>query len=108
MARAVEMDGKIWPVQDANFVLAPRGRHRLSPAVEKPGLTVRDFNGEILSALTTDKQVDLSYESRTRAIAVLSSAVSRIEVDGEPFRTYRGEAGAVLLPSGQHVVSFVR
>lgn len=103
-----EIDGKIWPVQDSNFVLAPSGKHRLSAAVEKPSLTIKDFNGEIRSALSTDKQVDVSYESRTRAIAVLSSAVSRIEVDGEPYKIYGGETGAVLLPSGQHVVSFVR
>ena len=104
----VEMDGKIWPIQDGDYVLAPSGKHRLSAAVEAPGLTIRDFNGEIRSALNSDKQVDVSYESRTRAIAVLSSAVSGIEVDGEPYKASNNEAGAVLLPSGQHVVTFVR
>ncbi len=104
----VEMDGKIWPVQDDGFVLAPSGKHRLSAAVEKPTLTIRDFNGEIRSALASDKQIDVSYESRTRAIAVLSSTVARVEVDGEAYGAYAGGAGAILLPSGQHVVSFVR
>ncbi len=104
----VEMDGKTWPVQDSDFVLAPSGKHRLSAAVEKPGITIRDFNGEIRSAVVTGKQVDVSYDSRTRAIAVLNSAVSRIEVDGAPYEASRNGAGPVLLPSGQHVVSFVR
>ncbi len=104
----VEMDGKAWPVQDDSFVLAPSGKHRLSAAVEKPALTIRDFNGEIRSASASDKQVDVFYESRTRAIAVLSSKVARVEVDGEAYGAYAEGAGAVLLPSGQHVVSFVR
>ncbi|MBV8863851.1 MAG: hypothetical protein JO210_00465 [Acidobacteriaceae bacterium] len=103
----VEIDGKIWPFQNGDFVLAPSGKHRLSVAVEKPGLTINDFNGDIQSALATDKQIDVSYESRTRAIAVLSFAFSRIEVDGELYKSV-GDSGAVLLPSGQHVVSFVR
>ncbi len=104
----VEVDGKTWPVQDRDSVLVPAGKHGLSAAFEKPGLTIRDFNGEIRSAVSTDKQVDVSYESRTRAIAVLNSAVSKIEIDGEPYRASSPEGTGVLLPSGQHLVSFIR
>lgn len=102
----VEVDGKTWPVQDNDFVLAPGGKHRLSAAIVKPAMTIRDFNGEIISAISQRAGVDISYQSRTRAIAVLETKASLIAVDGAPYAN--GKTGAVLLPSGQHVVSFTR
>ncbi len=102
----VEVDGKTWPVQDNDFVLAPGGKHRLSAAIVKPAMTIRDFNGEIISAISQRAGVDISYQSRTRAIAVLETKASLIAVDGAPYAN--GKTGAVLLLSGQHVVSFTR
>ncbi|MDQ2711227.1 MAG: hypothetical protein M3Y24_03145 [Acidobacteriota bacterium] len=102
-----EIDGKTWPIQDNESVLAPAGKHRLSTGTAKPTLIIRDFNGEVRSALAGKGRVDIAYESRTRAIALLGTPVSAIDIDGEPFKkTTSGES--VLLPSGQHVVSFVR
>ena len=100
----VEVDGKTWPIRDSQFVLVPGGKHRLSTAVEKPVVTLKDFNGEIHSAIAGDR-VDVSYSSRTRAIAVLAVAPSRLEVDGLP---YAASGVSILLPSGQHLVTFVR
>ncbi len=106
----VEVDGKLWPVQNAEFVLAPAGKHRLSAGVKQPALTIADFNGEIRSALSSEVRVDLAYTSRSRAIAKLSSPVSSIDVDGVPF--WKASAtnleGAVVLPAGQHLVTFNR
>jgi hypothetical protein len=51
--------------------------------------------------------VDLAYQSRTRAIAILGGSVSAIELDGQPSSLTR-EGNAVLLPAGQHLVSFLR
>ncbi len=103
----VEIDGKSWPVQDSEFVLAPAGQHRLSVALEKPCLTLRDFNGGIRSATAMNERLDISYEDPTRAIVVLSSAVSSIEIDGAPLTTAK-QSGAILLPAGQHLVTFVQ
>lgn len=106
----VDIDGKLWPIQDAEFVLAPAGKHRLSPGIRRPPLTIADFNGEIRSALASPTGAEVSYASQSRAIAALGSPVSSIEVDGAPF--WKGEKGqqarSILLPAGQHIVSFIR
>ena len=100
------IDGKLWPIQNEAFVLAPGGKHQLLAAVERPTMTIRDFNGEIQSAISSEGRVDLSYRSRTRAIALLDEPAAQVEVDGEKYRNPM--QGAVLLPSGQHLVSFLR
>ncbi|HLH04598.1 MAG TPA: hypothetical protein VKX25_17660 [Bryobacteraceae bacterium] len=103
----VTLDGKIWPLQDAQFVLVPAGKHTLAPAFEKPPLTIGDFNGEIRSVLVSKDRIDVSYQSHTRAIAIPSLAASGIEVDGERYVGEQQE-GAVMLPAGQHLVSFLQ
>jgi len=101
-----EMDGKLWPVQNADFVLAPAGKHKLSAGVAQPSFTVTDFNGDIRSATSDANRIDLAYVSRSRAIAKLSAPVSSIEVDGVSFA--RAVDGSIVLPSGQHLVTFSR
>jgi hypothetical protein len=106
----VELDGKPWPVQDGKSVLTPSGKHRLSPGAERPAVSITDFNGDIRSALASNDCVDLAYTSRSRAVAVLGWPVRSIEVDGAPFVTAAssGNITSVLLPAGQHVVTFKR
>ncbi len=106
----VEIDGRPWPLQDARFVLAPAGKHVLSAATDKPPITISDFNGNIRSATTSSAEVNVAYESRSRAVATLATSVSKIEVDGAPFIDARTHtiSGSVLLPAGQHVVTFIR
>jgi len=102
----VKIDGKLWPVQDANSVLAPPGKHRLSAATDTPALTVTDFNGDIRSAVASGNGVELSYTSRSRAVALLGSPIAKVEVDGAPFSCQDGRS--ILLPAGQHIVTFIR
>ncbi len=102
----VEVDGHVWPIQNQTSVLAPGGKHTLSAGVTRAPITISDFNGAVASATVNGKQVDVAYESRTRAIAILGAQVSAIEVDGEKFKANGN--GFVLLPAGQHVASFIR
>jgi len=104
----VEVDGKCWPLQDRQFVLAPAGKHRLSPGMEAPAITIADFNGMIQSVNSAKEHVELSYSSRTRALATPGTPLSSIEVDGVPFwnPSAAGDSAAIVLPAGQHVVSF--
>ncbi len=106
----VEVDGKAWPVQCDQFVLAPSGKHTLTPGIEKPAVVISDFNGEILSALSEKNRVEISYLSRSRAVAILASPASLVEVDGLTFRKpVSGEiTGAMMFPAGQHVITFQR
>jgi hypothetical protein len=105
----VEVDGKPWPLQSPAFVLAPAGKHILSPGTAKPAVAISDFNGDIRSAVAAGARVELAYESRSRAVALLDAPVSKIEVDGLPLvRPDNSSNESVLLPAGQHVVTFIR
>jgi hypothetical protein len=105
-----EIDGKLWPLQNNQFVLAPAGSHTLSSAAIHPPVTISDFNGEIRSADTSGTEVQLSYTSRSRAVAMFGSPVSSIDIDGSPFwkAAANANASSVLLPAGQHVATFYR
>jgi hypothetical protein len=100
-----EVDGKTWPIQNANSVEIPAGKHRLLAGVVPPAFTITDFNGEIRSAAARTNCVTISYSARTRAIAVPASAVSGIDVDGQ---TIPASSSYVMLPAGQHVVTFTK
>ncbi len=105
-----EIDGKLWPLQNGDSVLAPAGKHRLSAATSQSAITISDFNGDIRSAVSSANRVELSYTSRSRAVATLGSPVSSVAVDGAPFwkPAAGGSASEILLPAGQHVVTFNR
>lgn len=100
----VEVDGKPWPLQSHTFVLTPCGPHVLTTGVRQPAVTISDFNGEVQSASVGKDSVELAYKGRSRAIAILASPVSAIEVDGQRYPV----SPSVLLPAGQHVVTFNR
>ena len=103
-----EIDGKLWPLHNMDSLLVPAGKHRISAGTSISAITISDFNGDIRSASSSPIGVHLSYASRSRAIATLGSPVSSVEVDGAPFWKREGgvNAGEILLPAGQHVVSF--
>ncbi len=103
----VEVDGRVWPVQNRNFVLAPAGKHTLRPAVTRPPITIADFNGDIHSASVSNQTVELSYSARSRALALLNAPVSAIEVDGAGIPV-PASGEPVTLPAGEHTVSFTR
>lgn len=106
----VEVDGRVWPVQDSTTVIAPAGRHTLSPSIEKSPVTLLDFNADVRSASVGKDRVELSYSSASRAIVILGSPVTLIEVDGVPLPTPAplDVKSSVMLPAGQHLVSFVK
>jgi hypothetical protein len=105
-----ELDGKPWPMQSDVAVLAPAGKHRLEAGVKKPAVSIADFNGQIRSAVSASDRCDLSYVSRSRAVAIFGSPISLVEVDGAPFGTATGAAAgeSLVLPAGQHLVTFYR
>ena len=91
-------------------VMAPSGKHTLSAGLEQPCVTLLDFNADVQSASVGKDRVELSYASASRAIAVLGSAVSSVEVDGVPLPTSGSldVKSSVMLPAGQHLVSFIK
>lgn len=107
---AARMDGRLWPVESGHELLAPAGEHTFEASPVVPAVTIADFNGEVRSAVAEGDRSDLSYTSRSRAVAVVGSPISAVEVDGTPF--WKGKPGesvsSFVLPSGQHLVTFYR
>lgn len=102
------VDGRLWPVQSDSAVILPEGKHRLTAAGNGSAVTLSDFNGDLRTATASPERTEISYVSRSRAVATLASKVSTIEVDGTPFWKAGTEAppSSFLLPSGQHLVTF--
>jgi hypothetical protein len=82
-----QVDGREWPVQDGERVFVPAGTHRLSPCAKLPARRLADFNGDLLDARMVKGKLHVKYESRSRAIALVS--------DG------KGGVRARMLPPGK-------
>lgn len=106
----VELDGRPWPLKDREDVIVPSGAHRLSAGVSDPPVTISAFNGNIRSVAIDGDSVELSYVNTTRALACLASPVASIDVDGSPYwkPDSSGVQTPIVLPAGEHVVSFHR
>jgi hypothetical protein len=106
----VTLDGRTWPIQNDRAVIMPLGKHRLAVAPKAPAVSLSDFNGELRAASVSSTETNVSYSSRSRAVATLHSKISMIEVDGTPFWKAGAEPSptSFLLPAGQHLVTFYR
>jgi hypothetical protein len=82
-----QVDGREWPVQDGERVFVPAGTHRLTPCQQLPARRLTDFNGDLLDARMVKGKLHVKYESRSRAIALVS--------DG------KGGVRARMLPPGK-------
>lgn len=112
------VDGQPWPYQDSRSVWLTAGKHRVSKRESAPALRLIDFNGkladvkELRGEETKDpiRGLSISYNNRSRAIAVLEKRPAAIWIDGvlsEPTVLPRRDGSvAVMLPPGEHWVSF--
>ncbi len=105
------VNGRLWPVHDADILWLPPGASRVEPASKAAPVAVLDFNGGLQSAQVVENGVELSYRSSSRAIAVLNVKPRAMELDGareEPKVIESDGKFVVMLPRGQHLVSFQR
>ncbi len=103
------VDGRVWPVTSEGTVWVPAGEHTIAPAVTAPALTLRDFNGELDSAVALRDGVEIAYRSSSRAFVRLDRRPARVEIDGfeESLEITEADGGFVLsLPRGQHLAAF--
>ena len=105
------VNGRLWPVHDGDTLWLGPGSNRVEPAPKDASMAVLDFNGQLRSARALDNGAEISYESSSRAIAVLNARPGTIELDVVRKPREMIESGGrfiVLLPRGQHLVSFER
>lgn len=87
------LNGRPWPAATGTSVLVPAGRWKVTACPEETAAQaprLADLNGEILDLKTDGAALSLTYESATRAIALLSNR--------------DGVTSARLLPQGRHTV----
>lgn len=103
------VNGRLWPVANAETLWLPPGPAAIEPAATAPPLRILDFNGDLKTASVQTGRVELSYHSSHRAIAILDRLPASVAVDDFPILPeWLGSPGrhAILLPKGQHVVTF--
>ena len=105
-----KVDGSSWPVTDGSTLWLPPGPHTIEPGADGPAPHIVDFNGDLKSAGRSGKStIDLSYESPSRAFALLDHKPTKIEIDAAPspltFLTTDKGAYSISLPRGQHLVT---
>ena len=86
------LDGQPWPAGAEGSVLIPAGRHMLTScpsATPVHPVRLADFNGEILDLRPDGDSLVLTYQSDSRAIALL---------------TRENTTAARILPRGRHTV----
>jgi len=103
-----ELDGKPWPLKDENGVLIPTGKHRLSVGIGDPPVTIGEFNGKLGTVAVEGTTVEISYVNSARVLVLPSSPVASIDVDGSPYwpPANGGRSVPIVLPAGEHFVSF--
>jgi hypothetical protein len=95
------VDGIPWPILDTDTLWLPAGAHVIESAALGTGPRVLRFNGTIRSARIRDAlTIEFSYESASRAIAVLNGEPRLVEIDG----VATSPSTVLMLPQGQHVV----
>jgi hypothetical protein len=100
------VDGRPWPVRDAETVWLPAGAHSIEPAPAESGPHLLRLTGELKAARGVDAHsIEFTYKSAARAIAVLDRAPASVEIDSIPATPERAGANTLLLPRGQHIVT---
>ncbi len=101
----INVDGNPWPCNSKGDILLPAGSHVVSIANDSGARRPRllKLNGDLKKAGYIGSQgIEISYESRARAIALFDRAPKSVVVDGASLAGT--PADWVMLPGGSHVV----
>ncbi len=102
------IDGQAWPVMDGQTLWVPAGSHAIESTPRAPGLRLLRLNGILRAARTVNPtEIEFSYESSARAIALFDRPPHRVEVDGADWGISSSSPANVLLPPGQHIVRVI-
>jgi hypothetical protein len=103
---AAMVDGHAWPAADGETVWLPAGTHSVEPAQAAISARLIRLNGELTAARTKAAgQIEFSYKSTARAIAVLDRAPKLMSIDGTECKLSLAGPMTLLLPRGEHAVT---
>jgi hypothetical protein len=98
------VDGLRWAAFDDRGVIVPPGSHVIeaSSDIASPRLTY--FNGQLFSAVPSQRGINFHYFSNSRALASVNCEVISLSVDSRPFEI-RAVGSMLILPAGdRHAV----
>ena len=102
------VNGRLWPVRSDDTLWLPSGPVVIEPAPkDAASLRILDFNGDLHSASATAGNLEFSYQSSARAVAIVNTRPGKLEVDGVAVQSEfpQSRTGFVVtLPRGQHLV----
>jgi hypothetical protein len=105
-AGGARVDGELWPVQDDEILWLPAGPHAIERVPLPTGPRLVYLNGDLKAARAVDaKTIEFTYQSASRAIAILSRAPVKLQVDGADEAPKWAGPHTLLLPRGQHFVT---
>jgi len=100
------VDGRPWPASDGETVWLPAGTHSVEPAQPATSARLIRLNGELTAARTKPTgELEFSYRSASRAIAVLDRAPKTLRIDGSECKLEMAGPNTLLLPRGTHLVT---
>lgn len=100
------VDGHSWPAGDDDIVWLPAGVHSVEPAQKAGSIRLVRLNGELRTARNVSAgEIEFSYRSTGRGIAVLDRVPGRIRIDGVDSKLEMAGSTTVLLPRGEHLVT---
>jgi hypothetical protein len=100
------VDGQVWPAQDGETLWLPAGPHAVEASVESADFRLVQLNGELKAVSTpSPKALEFTYQSGSRAIAILSRKPLTLQIDGVDQAIGARTGVTLLLPRGQHVVT---
>jgi hypothetical protein len=103
---AAMVDGHAWPAADGETVWLPAGTHSVEPAQAAISARLIRLNGELIAARTkAGGEIEFSYKSTARAIAVLDRAPKLMSIDGAECKLSLAGPMTLLLPRGEHAVT---
>jgi hypothetical protein len=103
---AASVDGHSWPATDGDTVWLPAGSHSVELARADGSVRLLRLNAELDTAGTlASRDLEFSYHSTARAIAVLDRAPRLIRIDGSLAKLEMAGPSTLLLPPGEHVVT---
>ena len=103
-----EVDGQLWPAADVATLWLPAGAHAIeaAPPGAPSGPHLLRLNADLKAARRTGPGgIEFSYQSASRALAVLDRAPKSLLLDGEPAAPALAGPTTLVLPRGQHVVT---
>jgi len=103
------VDGKPWPMTDDAVVWLPPGAHSVEAGPQLPGFQLKttrvlDFNADLRDAvIRPDGNIEILYDSTSRALAIVEPVPSFLEIDGKP-APVELFGRTLVLPRGRHTV----